>query len=698
MDALHTDFETKNERNLKQVQLSRYVRDPSCRVLLNSYAFNNDAVRQWNPAEGEKMPAELREGYTDPEVIKYAWNAPFEIGVCRHVLKLDIDVRQWRCVMVLAMSLALPASLEKAGEVVNLPFDQQKVTRSKNLIRTFTMPRVATKNKPWRWCNKFTDPEKWEEFKAYNIQDTVAERAMLHRLKRWDMPREEWELWFDDQDINERGFPVNLNCVANAIKTIDGLRADRINEMKKLTGVDNPNSNEQLMDWLIAKGYPFYDLKKAHVTQALERYEGDVHRFSWKPYKRVLQLRQEVSKTSVKKYNALDMITDDDGYYRHGHQFCGAGRTWRWSGRGFQLHNLLRPIGYLIPHQIDMVRDLEYLDKDMFVALWDSTPEGNELPSERHPNPFDVLATCVRPVIQAPEGYVLVDADLSTIEVRVLGWMAQDQKILDVFRKGRDPYIDFATYMYLQPYDELYAEYKKGGNKAKRQIAKPPTLACGYLLGPGEEKENPDTGEIEATGLLGYAWNMGIKMTLKEASRAVKVYRQTFTEVGDFWKAIDRAARKCIRSGKRTYCECFEFDISGPFMRMRLPSGRYLHYCRPKIEITRMPWGDYRPSITYEGVNDKNQWVRISTHPGKLTENGDQSIARDILANGIRIAKRRGVDVRMHIHDQIVGLVREDQAEKQLAILLDSMKQKPEWGRDILIDAEGSISKIFIKD
>lgn len=696
-DRLHTDFETKNERNLKRVQLSRYVRDPSCRVLMNSYAFNDGKVRQWLPAEGEKMPAELREAYTDPEVIKYAFNAPFEMGVCRHVLGLKIDVRQWRCVQVLARSLALPDSLEKVGEVINLPMDQQKVTRSKNLVRLFTMPRVPTKNKPYRWANRFTDPEKWEEFKEYNIQDTVAERAVQRRLERWDLPWEEWELWFDDQDINELGFPINLRVVDNAIKIIDGLRDDRIHEMRQLTGCDNPNSNEQLLDWLIAKGYPFYDLQKAHIKLALERYETDVHRFDWIAYKRVLHLRQEISKTSVKKYPALAAITDDDGYYRHGHQFCGAGRTWRWSGRGFQVHNLLRPIGYLIPYQIEMVRDLEHLDKDMFVFLWDSTREGNEEPTKRHPNVFDVLATCVRPVIQAPDGYVLVDADLSTIEVRVLGWMAQDQKILDVFRKGRDPYIDFATYMYLQPYDELYAEYKSG-NKAKRQIAKPPTLACGYLLGPGEEKENPDTGEIEHTGLLGYAWNMGIKMTLKEATRAVKVYRQTFTDVGEFWKAIDKAARKCIRTGMRTYCECFEFDISGPFMRMRLPSGRYLSYCRPKIELCKMPWGEWRPAITYESLNDRNQWVRINTHPGKLTENPDQAIARDILASGIRIAKRRGVDIRIHIHDQIIGLVREDEADKHLAILLDSMKQRPKWGEDILIDAEGSISKIFVKD
>jgi DNA polymerase len=688
-DRLHNDFETRSNLNLKKVQLSRYARDRSTKVLMCSYAFNDGPVKQWVPAEGERMPAELREAYTDREVVKIAWNAPFEMAVCRHVLGLSIDPFEWRCAMVMAMSLALPASLEKCGEVIGLSPDMAKVSRSKHLIRLFTQPRTPTKTKPWAWANQATDPEKWEEFKDYNRQDTVSERAVHKRIRRWDLPDHEWDLWVLDQQINEAGFPVNMRCVKNALKLIDDLIYKRIAEMKDITSLENPNSNEQLLGWLGKNGYPFYDLKKGHVTRALEEADkksGPMPLDQYtelQSYKRVLKLRQEVSKTSTKKYNALNVITDDDNLYRYGHQFCGAGRTWRWSGRGYQHQNLLRPIDYLIPYQADCVRDLQYLDATMFEAFWDK--------------PFDVLATCVRPVVQAPEGYVFIDADLNAIENRVLGWMAMDRKILRVFELKRDPYIDFATYMYGQDYDTLYAEYK-AGNKQKRQIAKPPVLAAGYGLGPGEEKENSDTGEIEATGLLGYAWNMGVKMVLKESAYAVKVWRETYSDVLELWKGLDKAARKCIRTGDRTTCEVFEFNINGPFMRMRLPSGRHLHYCRPKIEPRKTPWGEVRPTITYEQLNDKNQWVRVSTHPGKITENGDQAIARDLLAHGMMLAHRRGIDIRIHVHDQIVGLSKEDKAERELEILLDSMKTVPRWARGLPIDAAGSVSKLFVKD
>lgn len=686
MDRLHHDFETKSKLNLKKVQLSRYVRDVSTKVLMCSYAFNDGPVRQWVPAEGQPMPRELREAWQSPDVIKYAWNAQFEMGACRHILDLDIDPAEWRCVMVMAMSLALPAALEKCGEVVNLPFDDRKISRSKLLIRTFSLPREPTKTKPWVWNTPQVEPEKWQEYKDYNIQDTVAERAIFHRIRRWDLPEHEWELWALDQRINENGFPVRMPAVRNALKLIEGLVDDRIAELRSITGLDNPNSNEQLLEWLTRHGYPYIDLKKGHVsreTEHVDELRKKPHSLELRNYWRALVLRSEISKTSTKKYNALNVITDDDDLYRYGHLFCGAGRTWRWSGRGFQHHNLLRPIKYLKKIQRQCVRNLEFLNKRTFEFVYEK--------------PFDVLATCVRPVLQAPEGHLFVDADLNAIENRVLGWIANDKKILSVFAKKRDPYIDFATYMYGASYDQLYAEYKNG-DEEKRQIAKPPVLGCGYGLGAGIEKENPDTGEIEATGLLGYAWAMGVKMTPEESAKAVKVWRRTYRDVVHCWEALDKAVRKCIRTGQRTFCEVVEFDLSGPFLRMRLPSGRYLHYCRPKVEPRKTPWGEIKPTITYEGLNDKNQWVRLATHPGKVMENADQAIARDLLANGMMVAARRGLDIRIHVHDQIVALSKEDRAERDLEILLDSMTQKANWARDLPIDAAGKISKIFLKD
>ena len=638
MTWLGLDFETRSRADLRKVGLSRYARDPSTRALMLAWAIDDEPVEIVSFAEGEKAPCRLREALRDPTVIKRAWNAAFEKAILKHVFGILIPHEQWRCMMVLAYSLALPGSLDAAGAVVDLPADKRKLARGKTLIRRFCKPRKPTKNKPWEWCDHTTDPDEWAEFLDYCKQDVEAERALWRRLRRWDMPAHEWRLWFLDQEINERGIPIRLPVVHNAIKVAADVTASRLAEMKHLTELENPNSGSQLLGWLRERGYPFEDLKKGHVARARDAAEPG-------PVRRVLELRQEVSKTSVKKYAALAAATDGDGYLRGALQFAGAGRTSRWSGRRFQPQNLARPVAYLEKHQEQAVKDLEYLSSDLIEILYDK--------------PMDLLSTCVRPVVQAPEGYMLVDADLNAIENRVLGWIAGCEKILDVFRQGRDPYVDFAVYMFGGSYEALWAEYK-AGDKAKRTLAKPAVLGCGYMLGPGEERENEETAEIEATGLLGYARNMGVGMTSEQAAHAVAVWRDTFSEVVEYWYALDRAARRCIRTGDPQRVGHVIFDRSGPFMRMLLPSGRALHYCRPRIEPRKTPWGEMRPTITYEGLNDQNQWVRLSTHPGKLTENAGQAISRDLLAHGMRLAHARGLDIRLHVHDQIIALVSED--------------------------------------
>jgi DNA polymerase len=243
----------------------------------------------------------------------------------------------------------------------------------------------------------------------------------------------------------------------------------------------------------------------------------------------------------------------------------------------------------------------------------------------------------------------------------------------------------------------LWAEYK-GGDKAKRTLAKPATLGCGYRLGPGEQKENPDTGEIESTGLLGYAENMGVKMTLAQAKHAVKVWRSTFTEAVDFWDDLDDAAKRCLRTKQPQRLGYLTFDISGPFMRMGLPSGRHLYYCRPKIENKETPWGQIKPTITYEGLDDKNNWTRLKTHGGKLVENADQAISRDLLAHGMKLARKRGLGIRLHVHDQVVAMVREENGGRALKILEECMSETPKWAPGLPLAAKGMISKIFIKD
>lgn len=676
MTRLHLDFETFSELKLPTVGTSRYARDPSTDVLILGFAFDEAPVRQWIPAEGQLMPPEVREALEDPGVQLFAWNKPFEWSILSYVLNIPTAHERWRDPMVLAYSLALPGSLERAGEVVDLGADSRKMQRGGVLIRQFCQPRTPTKKKPWTRTEPHHAPVRWEEFLAYNRRDVEAERAFWRRCRRWDMPPEEWALWCLDQRINERGIPVNMRVVQNAIRVSRAVVDKRLAIMKEITELRNPNSIAQLLPWLQHEGYPFEDLKKGHVKRARDAAPpGD--------YQRVLSLRAEVSRASVKKYAALQQATDEDGLLRNTLQFAGAGRTWRWAGRKFQAQNLARPAPWLEHTQEQAVRDLEWLDPECIEWLY--------------PAPMDLLSTCVRPVVQAPPGYKLVDADLNAIENRVLGWVADDRKIMSVFEEDRDPYVAFAAHMYLMPYDDLYAEYK-AGNKAKRTIAKPAVLGCGYMLGPGGEKENVKTGEIEATGLLGYAWNMGVRLTLKQSEASVRIWRNTYTDVVEFWRRIDKAARRCIRTGQPQQCGRLRFDRFGPFMRMILPSGRALHYCRPRIEQRKTPWGEPRATITYEGLSDTNQWVRIATHPGKLTENAVQAIARDLLAHGMRLADAADIDIRLHVHDEVLALALEHRAADTLRVLQECMTTRPAWALDLPLGSAGTISRVFMKD
>lgn len=673
---LWLDFETYSELDVSSVGVSRYARHPSTEVIMLSYAFDDDPWEQWVPAEGEEMPRRLLRALRDPDVVKFAWNVMFERAIFEHVLGLPIPYREWRDVMVMAYAVSLPGKLEHAGKVLRLPADKQKLARGKALVRRFCQPRKPTEKKPWRRCTHLTDPEEWEEFKQYGGQDIEAMRAIWHQISRWDLPRQEWRYWCLDQEINDKGIPVNLRVARNAIRVHEDFLQARLDEMRRLTGLINPNSQQQLLGWLKDHGYPYDDVKKGHVAQAIEKAENSRLR-------RVLELRQEVSRTSAKKYYALVRATDDDGMLRGAFQFLGASRTGRWAGRLYQAQNLPRPPAELEKHLVEAVEHLEGLDAGALALLY--------------PRPADVLVGCLRPVLQAPKGYVFADADLNAIENRGVGWLAEDRKILRVFAQGRDPYVDFSTYMFGGTYAERYAEYK-AGNKERRTLAKPAVLGAGYMLGKGEVYENEKTGELEATGLLGYAWSMGIRMTPEQSAHAVQVWRETFTDVVAYWAEIDRAARRCIRTGRPTRAGRLKFDMSGEFMRMHLPSGRCLFYCRPKLLNRRTPWGEVRPTITYEGLNDQKQWVRLTTHPGKLFENAVQALARDILVHGMWLARKRKLDIRLHVHDQVVVLAREDEGETALAILRECLSTPPAWAPDIPLAAEGFVSRVFLKD
>lgn len=688
-DRVHIDFETFSTVSLPNVGVSRYTRHPTTEALMAAWSLNDVKQKQWVPAEGMAMPPELREALEDPHVIKWAWNAPFEINVTRNVLGIDTPLESWRDTMVLALTCSLPGKLEKAGPVVDLPDDKQKSAKGRRLMKKFSEPRKPTKTKPDTRVFWYEDYQAWLEYLDYNDQDETAERAIYHKLKAYQPSDEEWALWHLDQRINEAGIPINMRMVRNAITIYESTLKEKLDEMAEITGLENANSGPQLLPWLKDHGYPFDDLKKGHVQRAIERAQEDGLSED-DPYRQVLELRAETSRTSPKKFHALRRavdVNDDDpnfGVLRYAFQFAGAARTWRWGGRLFQPQNLPRPIKKLEKGIEIHAKNVEHLNAGCFNIVYNK--------------PMDVLASCIRPAAQAPEGYVFLDADLNAIENRVLGWLAECEKILRVFRLGRDPYIDFATYLFGRAYDELFAEYK-AGDSSKRTIAKPGVLGCGYMLGPGEERINFKTGEKEATGLLGYAWNMHVtQFTQEQSALSVETFRREFSEVKDYWYGIEKAAKQCIRSGKAIEFGHIRFDRKGPFMRMILPSGRALHYCRPRIEDVRAPWGEIKPTITYESQNDRKQWVREPTHPGKLTENADQAIARDLLAHGMKLAYQRGLDTRLHVHDQIVPVALEDEAEAKLKILIECMEEQPKWAKGLPLGSNGFISKVFMKD
>lgn len=698
-DRVHIDYETYSELDLPNVGVGRYSRHASTEALMAAWSLNDVPQKQWIPAEDEPLPRDLKEALEDPHVIKWAWNAPFEINITRNVLKIDTPLTSWRDTMVLALTCSLPGKLEKAGPVVDLPEDKQKSAKGRRLMSKFSSPRKPTKTNPATrvfWHNAYTD---WLDYLDYNRQDEVSERAIYHKLKAYQPSQEEWDLWHLDQRINEAGIPINMRMVRNAITIYETTLREKLDEMGEITGLANANSGPQLLPWLEENGYPFSDLKKGHVSRAIERAKEErlleapighnggppLDDDEPTPYERVLELRAETSRTSPKKYHALRRAVDPvDGVLRYAFQFAGAARTWRWGGRLFQPQNLPRPIKKLEKGIEIHALNVERLNAGCFNIIYDK--------------PMDVLASTIRPAAQAPDGYLFIDADLNAIENRVLGWLAECEKILRVFKLKRDPYIDFATYLFHMAYDDLMAEYK-GGDSSKRTIAKPGVLGCGYMLGAGEERINHKTGEKEATGLLGYAWNMQVtEFTQEQSKLSVETFRREFEEVKDYWYGIERAAKKCIRTGKRVDFGRVYFDRKGPFMRMGLPSGRHLHYCRPRIEEVMMPWGEKKASITYESQNDRKQWVRESTHPGKLTENADQAIARDLLAHGMKLADRRGLDLRIHVHDQLVGLVKEDEAEEKLRILIECMEDQPDWADGLPLGSNGFISKVFMKD
>lgn len=673
---LYLDFETFSKCNLKTAGIYNYAAHPTTRILMLAYAFNDEPVLQWLPNLGP-MPDRLKKALTDPLIRKHAHNAQFERLIFREVLKINIPTVQWDCNMIKALSLALPAGLDNLGKCLNVSEDKKKISAGKQLVKLFCMPRTNTSLlKSNTVANRFTDPVKWNDFLQYNIMDVEAERASAKLLRHWKLNSFEKEAWELDQKINDRGIPVNIKSVENAVNLVNEMLEDTLHNLKKLTKLDNPNSVQQLLGWLQSKGYPHYKLTALKVAEELDK--DDI----FDEVREALVARSILSQSAFKKYAALEDSVCKDKTLKGSFQFLGASRTGRFSGRGFQPHNLKKAQGELGKRQEELAVDLENFTFEEIKVKYKNT--GN------------MLSGAVRTVIQAPTGHVFLDADLSAIENRVLGWVAQDDKILSVFKEGKCPYVAFATYLFNETYEALYAEYKAGDSR-KRTMAKPAVLGAGYGAGPGKEEIDEDTGEKTATGLLGYARQIGVDLTIAQCEESIAVFRNTYSGVINYWKLIEKAAKECAATHQPTKAKSIRFSMQKPFLVMHLPSGRNLYYLRPKLVPKETPFGNINLALTYETQDKSGRGVRTSTYGGKLVENAVQALARDLLVYGMVLTDKAGLDICMHVHDQIVCVAEKDKAEEQLQTLIKCMTTPPDWCKDMPLAAEGDISWFFKK-
>ena len=680
MDKLHHDFETFSKIDLKKHGLARYARDKSTEVLFLWYAFNDEEPEVWFPSEGP-MPKRLRRALTDPNVQKCAHNAQFERAIWKHVVGVDIPIEQFYCSMARAFWLSLPGNLDELSGVLRLDDQTAKMKEGKSLVKFFCGPRKPTKTKQYTRNTAQTDPAKWAKFVEYGRRDVIAERAAGRKLSLYPMSPFEQNLWYIDQHINERGIPFDKKFVETALRVIAKEKKRLVGEMKSITRLENPTSGAQLLPWLRERGYPFTNLKSASIKKAREDWDWNMTDEA----NDVLALHAEAARSSVTKLQKM-LDIEVDGVLCYTMQFAGAGRTARWAGRAVQVQNLPRPL-----------RELE--EQGMLLAARDAIMrEDIEFLRLLVSSPMGAIASCIRTAIKAPPGYEYATCDLASIESVVIAWLSGCDKLIEVFQKNLDVYKVFASKMYKVDYEKV--------EKWMRQHAKPGVLGAGFRLSGGMELgEYP---EVIKTGLWGYAENMGIEMSQKDAAAVVKFFREEYTEIVELWYELERAVAKVMNTKEPVRVGPILMDVKGPFLRMRLPSGRYLHYLRPKMiwkkikvgidKKTGKPKYKSKKGFTYEGYNTKKKWTRIDSHGGKIVENLVQAIARELLAAGLVKAWKAGLDVRMHVHDEIVALVKTKLAEISASTLEEQMIEKPKWwGEEVPIRAKADVVTCYQK-
>ena len=662
MKTLSIDIETYSDVNLAKCGVYKYAESPAFEILLFGYAVDGGPVQVVDLAQGESIPEEILDALTDDTVTKWAFNANFErVCLSRNLTDLGrsldpfhdqhplskkcarfLNPAGWKCSMVWSAYLGLPLSLEGVGAVLNL--DNQKMKEGRELIRYFCIPCKETKANGGRTRNLPQHAlDKWNLFKSYNKRDVEVEMAIQQRLQKYPVPKQVWEEYHLDQEINDRGIAIDLELAKQAVALDAKSRESLMAALKERTGLENPNSVIQMLDWLEQHGLKTDSLGKKNVQELLKTAQ--------EPLRSVLLLRQKLAKSSVKKYQAMEMTACKDGRARGMFQFYGANRTGRFAGRHIQLQNL--PQNHLpdLSEARELVRQGNYEALDL---LYDSIP--------------DVLSQLIRTAFVPRAGMKFVVSDFSAIEARVISWLAGERWKSEDFAAGKDIYCSTASQMFGVPV------VKHGINGNLRQKGKIAELACGY---------GGSVGALKAMGAL----DMGIPE--EELGTLVQSWRSANPHIVDFWWQVDGAVKTAIKQKIPVWVNNIRFSCQSGMLFIELPSGRRLSYVTPRIGVNQFG-GE---SVTYEGIGATKKWERLESYGPKFVENIVQGIARDILCYAMQTL--RCCAIVGHVHDE---LIIECDKDVSADAVCEQMGRTPPWAEGLVLRADGYECEFYQKD
>lgn len=656
MKQLSIDIETRSSIDIGKAGLYRYAQSDDFKILLFAYRFKDDAVQIVDLEQGEKIPDEVVAALKDPETVKHAYNAAFE-WYCLNRAGYVTPLEQWRCTMIHGLYCGYTAGLDATGKAIGLPQDKRKLATGKALIRYFCVPCKPTKSNGNRtWNLPRHAPEKWELFKEYCRQDVVTESEILRRLDAFPVPDEEEKLWQMDIRMNAFGVKVDTALIDGALQVNEQSTVLLENEARKLTGLENPNSSAQLLNWVHENRVEMENLQKATVSEKLSAELPENVR-------RALEIRQQLGKTSIKKYVAMDTAKGSDDRVRGLTQYYGANRTGRWAGRLVQMQNLPRNYIKTLDYARKLVKERNYAGIKL---LYGNVP--------------DTLSQLIRTAFIPSEGNKFVVADFSAIEARVIAWLAGETWVNEVFATHGKIYEATASQMFHVPIEKIA---KGNPEYALRQKGKVATLALGYQGG---------SNALIAMGAL----NMGL--TEEELPDIVQRWRTANPRIRDLWYAVEEAALAVMQTAQPQAIYNLIFNLESDivygqsFLTVQLPSGRKLYYPRPFLKENQFG----KMAIHYYTVGQQTRkWEVTSTYGGKMTENIVQAIARDCLAETLRRIDAKGLQVVFHVHDEVII---DAPARTTVEEICDLMAEPIAWAPGLILKGAGFEGNYYMKD